>query len=567
MKNKFYNNFVIPTVILLTFSYIFFLIIRENKLKERETSFLKKITISNNSIDFRNLTPLEKEVWNKFQKIPKNEYAYRYREIVENNRVLLNIPQQQNVGAYILKEVLNSGVLLPKAELFVLNKLRILDATSGDVVNAMKLAMECLNLAEELEDEHGVIRAKIGLSSIFNTLGGHETSIKMLSDIDINNKDFPEISRTKISIYLYLAENFSFLHEIPEAFKYLNKIPPLLEDEDEEFKKNALALKNLFETSLYIASNDQEAALKSLNTATSLLSSLEKTFFTDLEVRRLLTTESYYLKYDPSKFSPHNLRAFIETSNYYRDITFLKMAFKLLFKYYYDTNNFEAYTNLTTDYDGYLEELNMSNNQVFSMYIIESLKHEHFAKENRKLYRNITLLITTMLIMLGILYKQMQYLDKKSKIDALTNIGNRFSFNLKLDSLKNKSYSMLLFDIDNFKSINDSYGHDFGDEVLATIGKILKIIENKDISIYRVGGEEFAIIFTNLDENFIVDSCEYIKDAIENIQWKHPITVTISGGFSKATENTYIKCDERLYMAKNSTKNIIIYQNICKGEV
>ena len=561
MKNKSYNNLVILSIVLLTFSFIFFIIIKENRLKEKESFFLKNITISNDSININNLTPLQKEVWDKFQQIPKSEYNSRYEEIAENNRVLLNLRSKENVGAYILKQVLSSGNLSPKAELFILNKLRVLDATSGNIVNSIKLTMEYLSLAEELNSEPDIVRAKIALSSIFNSLGGHEISIKILKDIDIENKNFLDISRTTISLYLYLAENFGFLNNTKEGFKYLNKITPLLENECGNFKINVLILKNILEARLYIISDNKEEALKCLNIANPLLDNLEKVFFTDLENLRLLTMENYYLKYEPSKFSPDALKTFIKTSNYYGDITFLKIAFKLLFKYYYEANNFEEYTKLTKDYDQYLNRINIANNKVFSMYLIENLEHERFAKENEKLYKNITLLIVAMVLILGAVYKRMVYLDKKSKIDTLTTIGNRLAFKEDLENLKaNDEYSMLLFDIDNFKKINDTYGHDFGDNVLQKIGEVLKNIENKETFVFRVGGEEFAIILTHLNETFSIETCEHIRKTIECLKWKYPISVTISGGFSLSSSNTYIECDKRLYKAKNSGKNMIIYQ-------
>lgn len=77
---------------------------------------------------------------------------------------------------------------------------------------------------------------------------------------------------------------------------------------------------------------------------------------------------------------------------------------------------------------------------------------------------------------------------------------------------------MLLFDIDNFKKLNDSYGHDFGDKVLSIVGKILKTIKNKEINIYRIGGEEFSIIFTNLNKKLCIDICKYVHKSIENIK-------------------------------------------------
>ena len=506
-------------------------------------------------------------MWDKFQKIPVYEYSSKYEEIAENNRVLLNAPSSENIGAYILKKVLKNGELSPQAKLFVLNKLRVLDASSGNIVNSIKITMESLNLAEELNSEHDIIRAKIALSSIFNSLGGHETSIEILKDINIEDKNLPGISRTTISLYLYLAENYSFLNNIDEGFKYLNKITPLLDNECGEYKKNILILKNLLQARLYIMSNDKEAALECLNVANPLLDSLEKAFFTDLKNLRLLTVESYYLKYEPNKFSPNNLKEFIDNTNYYGDITFLKIAFNLLFQYYENTENLNEYTKLSKSYDKYLAEINLANNKVFSMYLIENLEHERFAKENERLYKNMTLLVISMLLILGAAYKRMLYLDKKARVDALTTIGNRLAFKEDVRSLKDNSYCMLLFDIDNFKSINDTFGHEFGDEVLSTIGKILKTIENKEISIYRVGGEEFAILFAHFNERFAMDSCEYIRKSIENIHWKYPITVTISGGFSKATENTYAECDRRLYKAKSSGKNMVIYQCINEGDV
>ncbi|MGL5801271.1 MAG: GGDEF domain-containing protein [Cetobacterium sp.] len=568
MKRKSYNFIGASCVIFIIISLIFFLVIKNNKFNEKESTFLKKITVSNNNIiDFNKLTPLEKEVWEKFEKIPKSEYSFRYEEIAENNRVLLNIHSKENIGAYILKEVLNSDELSPNAKLYILNKLRVLDATTGNIVNSIKLTMEYFNLAEELGSEADIIRAQIALSSIFNSLGGHEISIKILQDINIENKNFPGISKIKITLYLYLAENFGFLNNTAEGFKYLNKVTPLLNTQPESYKQNILILKNLLEARLNIMSNNKDEALKCLNIATSILNNLEKVFFTDLDNFLLITRETYYLKYEPEKFSPNTLKNFIGHADFYGDVVFLKIAFNLLFQYYYDLDNFKEYAKLSKMYDEYLERVNVTNNKVFSLYLIENLEHERFAKENEKLYRNIAVLLISIIIILGTSYKRIKYLDNKSKIDALTTIGNRFAFNEDLKLLKSNEYSMLLFDIDNFKKINDTFGHEFGDEVLSKIGKILKTIENKEISIYRVGGEEFAILFTHFNETFAMENCEYIKRSIENICWKHLITVTISGGFSKATKNTYAECDKRLYKAKSSGKNMIIYQHINEGDI
>lgn len=548
------------------FSFIFFLVIKNNSKKERERSLLNKITYTSSSIDIENLTPLEKDIWDKFMAIPTNEYHYRYAEIVENNRVLLNLSSERNIGIYILKQLLDSGELSPKSRLFILNKLRVLDSSSDNIVNTIKLTMDYLNLAEELNSEYDIIRAKIALSWIFTNLEGYKAAINILTDIDIKNKNFQEISKVESYLYFYLAENYFYLKEYDTALKYL-EISPNIQNEPIDYQKNISLLKNLLATRIYIDLDNQNLAKQSLDNAKILFDNLEKFYFIDLKNFYILTAESYSLKYDFQNFSPTVLEEFIKTLKNHGDILFLKGAFKLLFNYYYDINDFDNYRKLGANYDSYLKKITGANNKVFSLYLIESLENERYITENENLYRNITLLFISILIILGISYKRIQYLDKKAKIDTLTDIGNRLAFKKKMSYLKDDSYSMLLFDIDNFKKINDTYGHEFGDEVLSKIGKILKTIENKEITIYRIGGEEFAIIFTHFNDTFAIENCEYIKRSIENICWKHPITVTISGGFSKATKNTYAECDKRLYKAKSSGKNIIIYQHINEGDV
>lgn len=469
MKSKSYEILVTSFVILLIVSLVFFSIVKEKKTLD--LSVVNKITPINTPLNIDKLTPLEKEVWDKFKKIPKNEYPRRYREIAENNRVLLNINSTENVGAYILKEVLKSGTLSPKDELYLLNKLRVLDSSSGNIVNIIKLTMDYLNLAEDLSSEYDVIRAKISLSWIFTNLEGYDTAIKILNKIDIKSKNLPEALRIKASKNFYLAENYVFLKEYDKALKHLNEIPNL-DSEPIEYQNNISILKTLLYSRIYTDLDKPKLAKENLARAHLLLSNLKKLYFIDIENFYFLSLESYNLKYDFKKFSPSALENFIESHKIHGDIFLLKIAYNLLFTYYFKTEDFNSYRRLSLDYDGYLNKIT-----------------------------------------------------------------------------------------------NDTYGHNFGDEVLFTIGKILKEIENNEVTIYRVGGEEFTILFTHFNDIFTIERCEYIRKSVENIQWKYPITVTISSGFSKSTKNTYIECDKRLYKAKSSGKNMIIYQDINEGDI
>ncbi|MGL4866611.1 MAG: hypothetical protein ACRC4T_26250, partial [Cetobacterium sp.] len=366
MKTKSYNTFITLSTCLLTLSLIFFTITGIKTIKQKKMSFLQNINNSNNNLNINTLSSLEKEVLNKFKKIPKNEYSHKYKEIAENNRPLLDLHLEENIGAYILKTLLNSNQLSPEQRLYILNKLRVIDSLSGNIVNTIKITIEYLNLAEELNSEYDIVRAKIGLSSIISSLGGYETAIILLENINLADKNFPLINRTKISYYFHLAENYYFIDNYKDAFKYLDKISNLLEGEPEDYKVNILLLKNLLKTQLYLKLNNSQEALNNLNLSKNLLDNLQKVYFSDLKIFYLLTLESYNLKYNFQNFNENNIKNFIETSQETGDAIFLKMAFDLLFEYYFESNDFIKYRKLDLMYISYLKKITNGNNKFFT---------------------------------------------------------------------------------------------------------------------------------------------------------------------------------------------------------
>ena len=124
-----------------------------------------------------------------------------------------------------------------------------------------------------------------------------------------------------------------------------------------------------------------------------------------------------------------------------------------------------------------------------------------------------------------------------------------------------------MFDIDNFKKINDTYGHQFGDEVLVQVSKIiLSSLRNTDFS-FRYGGEEILAVLTNSSSEQALIPIERIRIKIENYPFKfdgQDIKVTISAGISStkeeisSAEQLTKTADEALYKAKHSGKNKVI---------
>lgn len=159
---------------------------------------------------------------------------------------------------------------------------------------------------------------------------------------------------------------------------------------------------------------------------------------------------------------------------------------------------------------------------------------------------------------------------KNSIIDELTNVYNRRYFNLsyRREIKRAKRYqrpiSIFVFDLDNFKKLNDSFGHQKGDKVLKLVGEVAKMSFRVEDTICRVGGEEFAVILPEVSLENALTPCKRFAQKLASLSFeKEKIEVTISGGLSEyprhgeSLEELYAKADTALYKVKNSGKNNI----------
>lgn len=161
-----------------------------------------------------------------------------------------------------------------------------------------------------------------------------------------------------------------------------------------------------------------------------------------------------------------------------------------------------------------------------------------------------------------------------STLDGLTGIANRRYFDERLDSEWKQSVcssaplSLILLDIDYFKSYNDTYGHQGGDECLKKVARTIKeTLRRQSYKVCRYGGEEFAVILpeTNFEGAMMVS--ENIRKSIENLRITHIksnicVYLTISVGFSTKTPTNFSntqdivhEADKALYLAKNEGRN------------
>jgi len=163
-------------------------------------------------------------------------------------------------------------------------------------------------------------------------------------------------------------------------------------------------------------------------------------------------------------------------------------------------------------------------------------------------------------------------LEELASLDTLTGIFNRERFNFFLEMELNRAkryqrpFSLIMFDIDDFKKFNDTYGHDVGDEILKSLTSLVKSkIRESDI-FARWGGEEFMIITLNdlrSSEQFSeklrqqIEACSFEKAGIKSIKMTSSFGVTAYR--KEDTPEALIKrCDNALYTAKHAGKNCVV---------
>ncbi len=167
----------------------------------------------------------------------------------------------------------------------------------------------------------------------------------------------------------------------------------------------------------------------------------------------------------------------------------------------------------------------------------------------------------------------MRMLAQKAQIDGLSGLFNRAYFDNRWEEeharcmRSGNGLSVVMIDIDHFKSVNDSYGHPAGDAVIAGVADLIQgHIRKSDIAC-RYGGEEFVMILPETDPEKAKGLCERIREDIEDMTWpmhsdrKITVSIGVAGTSSAPTqqaEDWIAMADSNLYSAKKSGRNRIV---------
>uniref|UniRef100_A0A7C5V1X5 Diguanylate cyclase n=1 Tax=Caldicellulosiruptor owensensis TaxID=55205 RepID=A0A7C5V1X5_9FIRM len=215
-----------------------------------------------------------------------------------------------------------------------------------------------------------------------------------------------------------------------------------------------------------------------------------------------------------------------------------------------------------------------TKNDKYGIILLEHIFEDVFTEDNLRFLTSIAAQVSIALENSS-LYQQMRSM---AMVDGLTGAFNRiylYEFLEKEVQTSGGRYpiSIALFDVDNFKKLNDTYGHLFGDKVLQTIVRIAREKVRKGDIVARYGGEEFIIVFSHLESSEAYKVVERIRRAIESETIEDNLVqtrVTVSFGIASYPSHAdnvkdLVKCaDIAMYRAKSSGKNctVIYHQEL-----
>lgn len=244
-------------------------------------------------------------------------------------------------------------------------------------------------------------------------------------------------------------------------------------------------------------------------------------------------------------------------------------------------DNIEGFSDETDEYhnkiEGYSEKISQTDDlEALNHLLVDIMKDTQQMQERTQNYRDGFLEARAEVEVsqekIAQLESELQLMSEKVHEDHLTGILNRRGLDLAFDrevsraQRQEQSICYALLDIDNFKALNDTYGHKVGDEALVYLVNAVKNVTRTEDVIARYGGEEFVVLLPNTELKAAVEVLSRIRRDLTKKYFLHEnkkLLVTFSAGVAEfkegeTQENIFKRADEALYRAKKNGKNLIL---------
>ncbi len=473
----------------------------------------------------------------------------------------------------------DAGELYERAALIYFSK--------GDTVNYFQNLGYALYYLKQSDDYDHTINVYLDLANFFLNNYSNEEAMAMFEAAQ-KVRPFEEIEDVQVKSYAYrMLGIMSILKlEYNDAETYFNKSLRLLEESNNgSFEEQYTAMTEIWLSRVYEETGRLPKCKEVLDKWSDYFM-FESDKFKNLYLRDFIIpyyqAKCYYLCAENIKernnATPeeneararavidyiHEFMTLCEENHYEKAelYTLLKIQRE------YPTRNEEIQTELYQVVDELYSNIYTQQNKTYASVIntIVSNSLDELRVKDSEFSKNITrfrlflfsLLVVSLFILLIII------LLINNRMDGMTGLLSRriFDTDIKRYARTNSEYGVIMLDIDNFKNINDSYGHPEGDIVIRRLSQLISKETTSGIKAYRYGGEEFSIIVDKSELPYIDKIAERIRDYMEQQGWEFDsnIVITLSIGIAVGIgENIVKQADDNLYISKQTGKNRVTH--------
>ena len=486
-----------------------------------------------------------------------------------------------------INALINSGKLSPEDMGRLYEKAGIIYMSSGETTTYYKYLGYALYYLKNSSETDFTINVYLDLANFYINNYDYDSASSMIETAR-ELRPFEEIENPQIRSYAYRIQGInSFLkYNYNDAETYLNEsIRVLDEDGTESYKEEYTAMSDVWLARIY----EETGRLAKCK---EILDKWEDNYMFTTDIYRNIYLRDFIIPYYQAKcyylcaenIKERNAPSSMDTeARAQAVIVFLRDFMKLCEENNYEkaelytllkiqkeypTKNQEIQSELTYVcnrlYDTLFKQQNLTYSNVVGS-IIDNANNElainntNHLKQIQKIKIRITIgAIFSFTIAFLIL------LLNTSRFDGLTKLLNRKSFDFELSRMKHskQEYGIIMIDIDNFKTINDTYGHPEGDIVLWRLGQLITKETTSDIKAYRYGGEEFVIMINSNVIAYLNAIAERLRNSMAQQEWDFApyVKLTLSIGTAKGRGNDDVvkAADNNLYKAKTTGKNQVV---------
>lgn len=439
---------------------------------------------------------------------------------------------------------------------------------SPDYIKAVEYVGHALFYFERCQDYYSIANSRFTLVLAMNSFHAFNNAERILHEIlEIEISNQADADTIRYYSYVNLADIYSQTDRVKEALFYLEEAQKLSESLSNLHIEYSYMME-IIKARCYFLQGDSK---KSEAILTLLPDNLleNSTPFLNLYVSYLDILSMVLLENGNTKEAlqiSQNLVNYCSTHNYGNvQLKHLYAITELCHSKGINTPQLDSYQELIAEMSPVLIQQRSEDMAVFMKYAYDSLSRSMLNLiQINELKDDSFVQIICFLIVAAILLIALKRIKDKGRIDGLTGVYNRRHFNYIYDGfqINHLPFSIIILDVDNFKSCNDVYGHEFGDEVLIGVCNCVEACLSQNTHLFRYGGEEFCVFCPYTTSEQTAKLAEKIRKKVESRTWDKDTSITISLGVadSFSHENPLTLADERLYTSKHTGKNKVTWQ-------